>query len=158
MVVGESSGSAPQRLSRSDLFMQIAHLFGRRSSCPRADVGCIAVLEGRIIASGYVGAPHGQPHCTEVGCAMKDDHCERTVHAEANLVAWSARVGTPLLGSTVWCTHSPCLNCTKLLANAGVEKIVYSSGYWAAPDFQYFKALGINLYTLAEERFLEANS
>lgn len=105
------------------LFMGIAEMFGRRSSCPRANVGCVATLEGRIVASGYVGAPHGQPHCLEVGCEMENDHCVRTVHAEANLVAWSARVGTSLLGTTVWCTHSPCRTCAQLLANAGVKDL-----------------------------------
>lgn len=112
----------PFRLSRSALFMQVAHLFGQRSSCPRADVGCIATIDGRIIASGYVGAPQGQPHCDEVGCLMENEHCMRTIHAEANLVAWASRVGTSLQGSTVWCTHSPCRKCVQLMSNAGIER------------------------------------
>jgi dCMP deaminase len=119
----EPTGRQRQRLSRPDLFMSVAAFFGQRSSCSRAEVGCIATLEGRIVASGYVGAPHGQPHCLEVGCDMEGGHCVRTVHAEANLIAWAARVGTSLLGTTVWCTHSPCRNCALLLANAGVKDL-----------------------------------
>lgn len=120
-----TEGMPRERLSRPMLFMGIADMFGRRSSCPRANVGCVATLEGRIVASGYVGAPHGQPHCLEVGCKMENDHCVRTVHAEANLVAWSARVGTPLDGTTVWCTHSPCRNCALLLSNVGVDTLCF---------------------------------
>lgn len=132
-----------ERLPRHSLFMMTAELFGRRSSCPRANVGCVATLEGRIIASGYVGAPHGLPHCLEVGCELENGHCVRTVHAEANLIAWAARIGTSLLGSTVWCTHSPCRRCAQLLSNAGVEKLVYQDRYWAGPDHYQMGELGI---------------
>lgn len=124
-----SGGSEHDRLSRPTLFMEIAKLFGRRSSCPRAAVGCIAVLEGRIVASGYVGAPHGQPHCLDVGCEMENGHCVRTIHAESNLVAWAARTGTSLLGTTVWCTHSPCRRCAQLLANVGVKHMIWNEQY-----------------------------
>jgi dCMP deaminase len=92
-------------------------------------VGCIAVLEGRIVASGYVGAPHGQPHCLDVGCEMENGHCVRTIHAESNLIAWAARTGTSILGTTVWCTHSPCRKCAQLLGNAGVQRVVYDEFY-----------------------------
>jgi dCMP deaminase len=112
------------RLSRPELFMSIAHLFGQRSSCPRADVGCIATLEGRIIASGYVGAPSGQPHCLEAGCLLDSEgHCIRTIHAETNLVTWAARKGTMLEGATVWTTHSPCFRCVLILSNAGIKDL-----------------------------------
>lgn len=130
--------------------MEIAKLFGRRSSCPRAAVGCIAVLEGRIVASGYVGAPHGQPHCTEVGCLMRDGHCVRTIHAESNLIAWAARTGTSLLGTTVWCTHSPCVKCAQLLSNVGIKAFVFNERY----DFEGSKLLynlGVDLYQHGNE-------
>jgi dCMP deaminase len=119
------SSKADDRISRVRLFLSIAHLFGQRSTCPRAQVGAIAVWRGRIIASGYVGAVSGQPHCAESGCDMQDGHCVRTVHAEANVVAWAARAGVSLNGATLYCTHGPCLNCAKLLINAGIVTVVY---------------------------------
>jgi dCMP deaminase len=109
--------------------MHIAELFGERSSCPRADVGAVAVRDGRIVASGYVGAPSGQPHCDEVGCDIEMGHCVRTIHAEANLVAWAARVGTSLEGTTVYCTHSPCRRCAQLLLNAGIDEYRFKYEY-----------------------------
>lgn len=138
----DSDGSLRQRASRHDTFMGVAQLFGRRSSCPRASVGCVATLEGRIIASGYVGAPSGQPHCIDVGCELEGGHCVRTIHAEANLVAWAARVGTPLLGSTVWCTHSPCHRCAQLLANAGISQVVWAIRY-DPHTLHYLNGLGV---------------
>lgn len=142
--------------------MHIAYLFGQRSSCPRANVGAIAVRDGRIVASGYVGAPSGQPHCDEVGCELEMGHCVRTIHAEANLVAWAARVGTSLEGTHVWATHSPCRKCAQLLANAGVAWLHYHYLYdedvlnyiYEAKLFKYNRQLipGISGADLFESR------
>lgn len=118
-----------ERISRDELFMSIARLFGMRSSCPRAEVGVIAVTEGRVTASGYVGAPTGQPHCDEVGCLIKNDHCVRTTHAEANMISWAAREGLSLFDSTIYCTHKPCYSCAKLIGNLGIEQLVYAVDY-----------------------------
>lgn len=115
------------RITREELFAEVAWLYGQRSSCPRARVGAIAVRDGRIVAAGYNGAPAGQPHCLDVGCAMDHAHCVRAVHAEANLISWAARTGTPLIGTTLYCTNLPCLACTKLIINAGVMELKYKN-------------------------------
>lgn len=124
-----TSGSARSRLSRPDLFMNIARLHGERSSCIRAKVGVTATRDDRVIASGYVGAPHGMPHCLDVGCDIERGHCVRSTHAEANLIAWCARVGAPLHGTTLWCTHAPCYTCAKLIANLDIIQLVYLHKY-----------------------------
>lgn len=118
------------RISRPELFMTVAQLYGRRSSCPRANVGVLAVRDWRIVATGYVGAPKGAPHCLDVGCLIGTDRgCIRSVHAEANMVAWAAREGITLKGTTVFCTHTPCLNCAKLLANVGIHRFIWQTLY-----------------------------
>jgi dCMP deaminase len=119
-----------QRASRPELFMGVAELYARRSSCLRANVGAVAIREGRIVATGYVGAPSGMPHCLDIGCEIgPDGGCTRSVHAEANLVAWSARTGTPLQDTTIYCTHAPCYACAKLLGNSGIVGFVYVFDY-----------------------------
>jgi dCMP deaminase len=117
------------RLSRGELFMQVARLYGRRSSCPRADVGAIAVAQGRIIATGYCGSPEGAPHCIDVGCDMVGGHCIRSIHAEANLVAYAARTGTSLRGTYIYCTHAPCFACSQLLLQAGISWFIWEQPY-----------------------------
>lgn len=151
MVRDQKQESQPHRIPRTDLFYGIAELYGKRSTCPRAQVGAVAVREGRVVAAGYNGAPAGHKHCTEVGCelhytyigegapdawALKDgrveigvtpedseEHCTRSVHAEANLVSWAAREGIRLRGTQIYLTHTPCEHCSKLLINAGVEEV-----------------------------------
>jgi len=110
-------------------FMRLAEEASRRSTCPRRHVVAVVVVERSVIVTGYNGSIRGLPHCEDVGCLMVDGHCERTVHAEANAVAQAARNGSRLLGSTLYVTAYPCWNCFRLVANAGVAKIVYRDEY-----------------------------
>lgn len=121
--------SSKERISRGELFMEAAKLYARRSSCPRASVGVVAVREGRIVGAGYNGAPAGIAHCLAVGCDVRGGSCVRAVHAESNLIAYAAKTGTSLDGTHIYTTHSPCHNCAKLLLNAGVLAITYKNEY-----------------------------
>ena len=119
--------------------MQIAHTVATRATCPRLSVGAVLVRENRILTTGYNGAPHGVTHCAEAGCLMVNDHCARATHAEANAVVQGALHGVSVRGSTAYCTHQPCVNCTKLLISAGIVKIVYDRAY---PDAIATELLG----------------
>ena len=109
--------------------MQIARTVATRATCPRAMVGCVLVRSHRILTTGYNGAPRGVAHCTEVGCTVVNDHCLRATHAEANSIVQGALHGVSLEGATAYCTHQPCVNCSKLLISAGVKKIVFQDAY-----------------------------
>ncbi len=109
--------------------MEIARTVATRATCPRASVGAVLVREHRILTTGYNGAPRGVAHCSEAGCLMVNDHCARATHAEANAIVQGALHGVSLEGSVAYCTHQPCVNCSKLLISAGVRKIVYGSAY-----------------------------
>lgn len=141
-----------QRLSRPDLFMSAAMLYARRSSCLRAQVGAVAIREGRIVSAGYVGAPAGMPDCTSNGCEIENGGCIRSVHAEANLIAWAARTGTPLQGTEVYCTHSPCLACAKLLINVGITRFHFIQDYRDHRGTQLLWLFGIESIRLNEPR------
>ncbi|MHB8147540.1 MAG: deoxycytidylate deaminase [Vulcanimicrobiaceae bacterium] len=109
--------------------MDIARTVATRATCPRAAVGAVLVREHRILTTGYNGAPRGIAHCTEVGCTIVNEHCQRATHAEANAIVQGALHGVRLQDATAYCTHQPCVNCSKLLISAGVVKIVYDDAY-----------------------------
>lgn len=112
------------------MFLQIAHIVSKRGTCNRLNVGAIAVVGDHIASSGYVGAPSGQDHCTEVECEIGNgEGCIRTVHAEANVIAWAAAAGIALYSGILYSTHSPCLDCAKLIINAGFYKVVFRRKY-----------------------------
>jgi dCMP deaminase len=109
--------------------MKIAAAVSERSTCDRALVGCVLVLDKRILTSGFNGSPAGQEHCDEAGHLMVDGHCVRTIHAETNAIIQAALHGVSTRGSTCYVTHLPCINCTKALINAGITRIVYGEAY-----------------------------
>ncbi len=118
-------------------FMDIALLVARRSTCTRRAVGAVLVMDKRVLASGYNGAPSGVRHCTETGCLReelnvpsgeKHELC-RGVHAEQNAIIQSAFYGISIKGATLYCTNLPCSICTKMIINAGIIKICYQDGY-----------------------------
>jgi dCMP deaminase len=112
-----------------DYFLEIARTVATRATCPRAQVGCVLTREHRILTTGYNGAPRGVAHCSDAGCIVVHDHCQRAVHAEANAIVQGALHGVGLEGATAYCTHEPCVNCSKLLISAGVRRIVYLTPY-----------------------------
>jgi dCMP deaminase len=110
-------------------FMKIAYAVSERSTCDRALVGCVLVLDKRILTTGFNGSPAGGEHCDEVGHLMVDGHCVRTIHAETNAIIQAALHGVSTRGSTCYVTHLPCINCTKALINAGITRIVFDVDY-----------------------------
>ena len=105
-------------------FMDIAEAVSRRATCPRASVGAVIVKDNRLVATGYNGALAGSRHCTDegVGCKMVDGHCKRTMHAEMNAVAYAARNGVSLQGTTLYLYGKDvCRECRNVLIAAGVE-------------------------------------
>jgi len=119
-----------KRLSRDELLENIAQLVAERSTCGRLSVGALLASEGRIISMGYNGAPAGMPHCDESVCYPgSEEPCTRTVHAEANAIAFAARKGIETEGATLYTTHSPCNECAKLIINAGIKRMIYWEEY-----------------------------
>jgi dCMP deaminase len=127
-------------------FMKIAHAVSERSTCDRAEVGCVLVLEKRILTTGFNGSPAGQDHCDESGHLMVDGHCVRTIHAETNAIIQAALHGVSTRGATCYVTHLPCINCTKALINAGITRIVYEADYRKDPiAMSFLETAGIEV-------------
>lgn len=117
------------RPSWDEYFMQIARDVSTRATCNRRLVGAVIVYDRRILTTGYNGAPHGLPHCTEVGCKMQDGHCIRTLHAEANAIIQGALNGVSLRGASLYVTCQPCNSCAKMIINAGIRRLVFDGDY-----------------------------
>jgi len=139
------------RPTRDEWLMRLAVVVSTRGTCERASVGAVIAREGRVISTGYVGAPSGLPHCLSVGCEIgADGGCTRTVHAEANAIAFAARFGTSTDRSELYCTHSPCLACAKLIVNAGVERVVFEHPYRDASGLSLLEKAGVDIIRIPE--------
>jgi dCMP deaminase len=119
-------------------FLRIAQVVGERSTCDRAHVGCVLVVDKRILTAGYNGSPTGQEHCDDAGHLLVNGHCVRTIHAETNAIIQAALHGVSTKGATCYVTHYPCINCTKALINAGITRLVYETAYNIDPIARSF--------------------
>lgn len=127
-----------ERISWDEYFIELAKLARKRSSCLRRNVGAVLVKNKKVLATGYNGAPKGLENCIEKGICHREklkipsgerqELC-RGAHAEANAIAQAAQFGVPIEGAVIYCTNFPCVMCTKLLINAGIEEIIYEEGY-----------------------------
>jgi dCMP deaminase len=137
-----------QRTDWDTYFMEIAKVVSSRATCDRKHVGAVLVRDRIILSTGYNGSIRGMPHCDEAGHMMEDGHCVATIHAEANAILQSARTGASIEGATIYTTASPCWPCFKLIANAGIQRIVYGEFYRDARIFEVAQRLGIELVGL----------
>lgn len=129
-------------------FMNIARQAATRSTCPRKHVGAVIVRDKTILSTGYNGSLPGLPHCEDVGCMMEEGHCVATVHAEANAILQAAKNGVRIAEGELYTTASPCWNCFKLIATAGVRRIYYGEFYRDQRSLEIAGAAGIELIAL----------
>ena len=130
-------------------FMDIARQVATRATCDRKHVGAVIVRDRSILSTGYNGSIRGLPHCDEVGHMMQDGHCVRTVHAEANAIVQAARNGVSIDGAEIFVTASPCWECFKLIANAGIKTIYFGEFYRDRRIFEHARLLHITLVDLS---------
>lgn len=146
------------RPSWETYFMDIATLVSKRSTCLRRSVGSIIVKDKRILSTGYNGAPSGIRHCMETGClreqlnlASGERHelC-RGIHAEQNAIIQAAFHGVSIKGATLYCTNLPCSICAKMIINAGIKKVYYTSGYADRMSEEMLKEADVEVICLAD--------
>ncbi|MDR0724280.1 MAG: cytidine/deoxycytidylate deaminase family protein [Endomicrobium sp.] len=139
-----------KRPSWDDYFMKLAWLVAERSTCLRHHVGAVIVKDKRILTTGYNGAATSTKDCLEQNClrnelkipsGQRQEIC-RAIHAEQNAIIQGGYNGINIKNASLYCTHSPCILCAKMIGNAGIKRVVADIEY---PD-ETFKKL-----------FLEAN-
>lgn len=144
------------RLSWDHYFMEITNLVSRRSTCLRRQVGAVLVKDRQILATGYNGPPRGLPHCDEVGCLRelkgipsgeRHELC-RGLHAEQNAIIQAANHGVAIGGATLYSTTHPCVICTKMIVNAGIQRVVYREGYADELSREMLELAGISVEQL----------
>jgi len=144
-----------RRPTWDEYFMEVANAIAKRATCDRGRSGCVIAKDNQILATGYVGAPAGLPHCDDVGHQMKKilhedgtitEHCVRTVHAEQNAICQAAKRGIAINGATMYCRMTPCRTCAMLIINCGIVRVVAEYRYHDAEESEeMFKMAGIKL-------------
>ncbi len=130
-------------------YIRMAQIWAENSYCQRRKVGALIVKDKMIISDGYNGTPSG----FENVCENEDGFTKPYVlHAEANAITKIARSGNNSDGATLYVTSSPCIECAKLIIQAGIKRVVYSEQYRLTDGIDLLKRAGI------ETIFLEPNA
>lgn len=117
------------RISRHQAFMEIARTMSKRSTCHRLNVGAVIVIKNRVVATGYNGPASGEPHCQGNSCNLgSSGGCLRSIHAEHNAFLYLPP-GMEVEEKVIYCTHSPCQNCAKLIKLMCVTHVYYETPY-----------------------------
>lgn len=150
------------RIDRDEWLLQMAEHVALRGTCSRYQVGVVLAKEGRVLVTGYNGAPAGLPHCEhECTCHQIDFEahsetcaarpgCPVAVHAEANAIAYAARLGIALEGASLYCSLSPCVSCAQLIINAGVRQVFFRSCYRITESLELLNEVGIDYRQLGD--------
>jgi dCMP deaminase len=142
-----------KRPDTDEYFLKIASVVAERSTCRRHHVGAVAVRNKHILTTGYNGAPSGAKDCLELGCLRDEQHIPsgtrhevcRGIHAEQNVIIQAGLHGVSLEGSTIYCTHTPCVLCAKMLVNAKIARFVSFGKYSDDSFIKLFEDAGIKV-------------
>ena len=138
-----------------DAYMDVAERFGKLSTARRLNVGSIIVKDNRIISIGYNGMPSGWDNNCEDSVMWKDGvqltqpvlkSKPEVLHAESNAIAKLARSNESGENATLFVTHSPCLECSKLIYQSGITTLYYKHEYRSQDGIEFLKKSKINVH------------
>jgi len=123
-------------------YLRMAAIWAENSYCKRRQVGCLLVKDKMIISDGYNGTPTG----FENDCETEDNRSKAYVlHAEANAITKVAKSSNSSEGSTLYVTDSPCIECSKLIIQAGIRRVIYAREYRLTDGIDLLRRAGIDV-------------
>jgi dCMP deaminase len=149
-----------QRPSWDEYFMNIAKVVASRSNCIKRKVAAIIVKDKRVISTGYNGTPRGTRNCNEGGCprcnslAASGTNLEECLcsHGEENAIVQASYHGVSVKDAIIYSTFAPCLQCAKMIINAGIRDVIYNMDYpLNGAAFQLFREAGVFVRKLKVE-------
>ncbi len=123
-------------------YLRMAHIWAENSYCTRRKVGALIVKDKMIISDGYNGTPSGFPNICEDDNGLTHPY---VLHAEANAITKIARSGNNSDGATLYVTDAPCIECAKLIIQAGIKRVLYDRAYRLTDGIELLKEAGIEV-------------
>ncbi len=139
-----SPGNSKQRLL-DQRYLRMATIWSENSYCQRRKVGALIVKDKMIISDGYNGTPAGFENICEDQDGLTKDY---VLHAEANAITKVAKSSNSSLGATLYVTTSPCLECAKLIIQAGIQRVVFNDRYRKTEGLDLLGRAGVSVLHL----------
>ena len=151
-------------------YIKVAQICSENSKANKLKVGAIIVKDQQIISDGFNGTPSGfdnqcedEKHKKLDRCSLcSQEHCEgcdnielltrpEVMHAESNAITKCAKYGKATLGSTIYITHTPCIECAKLIIQAGIKRVVYAREYRLSDGIDLLRQAGVKVEFIKQE-------
>lgn len=139
--------SKVKQLRYDKAYLRMATSWAKLSHCQRKQVGALIVKDDMIISDGYNGSPSGFDNCCEN--EQGETHWY-VLHAEANAILKVAKSTNNAKGATLYLTLSPCKDCSKLILQAGITRVVYINGYKDASGVDFLQRAGIEITQITD--------
>jgi dCMP deaminase len=123
-------------------YLEMARIWSKNSYCQRRQVGALIVKDKMIISDGYNGTPSGFENLCEDESGVTKPY---VLHAEANAITKVARSNNSSEGATLYVTSSPCVECAKLIIQAGIKRVVFAENYRTHDGVQLLQRAGIEI-------------
>ncbi|MDE7388395.1 MAG: dCMP deaminase family protein [Muribaculaceae bacterium] len=131
---------ADKQLTIDRRYLRMARIWAENSYCTRRQVGAIIVRDSMIISDGFNGTPSGFENVCEDADGVTKPY---VLHAEANAITKVARSNNSSEGATLYVTASPCLECSKLIIQSGIRRVVYNEAYRLTDGIDLLKRAGV---------------
>ena len=141
----DKNGNNIKAMKNDIIYLQMAQTWAKNSHCKRMQVGCLIVNNKSIISDGYNGSPTGFPNICEDENMVTLPY---VLHAEANAITKLAKSTQSSDGSTIYVTLSPCFECSKLIIQSGIKRVVFSEVYRKPESLPFLIEAGIELYKI----------
>ena len=138
----------PSQKDLDKTYLEMAYVWAELSKAKRKKVGCLIVKDGQIISDGYNGTPKGYDNECEFETRFGYETRPEVLHAESNALMKLAKSTNSSENCTIYLTLSPCFECSKLLVQAGVKRVVYNEQYRDTSGLEFLKVNGIEVEQL----------
>lgn len=142
------------RISRHQMFMEMAVAASKRGTCMRRAVGAILVRHSDVLSVGYNGPPSGADHCYGNKCPLDRGACTRSAHAEYNVYWRAMERHVKVVDATLYCTSSPCESCVDLIIDAKLKRLFYQEEYRLVEHLDRLFEAGIPVYRMTPSGYV----
>jgi dCMP deaminase len=130
---------------RAHLYLDLVQRIAQESYCVRLQVGALIEKDGNIISFGFNGSAKGRPNICEIEVDGQLVTLDEVLHAESNAITKACKSPISTEGATLYCTHSCCVHCAKLIVQSGIKRFIYIEGYRDSLGVDFLKACGVEV-------------
>ena len=141
-----------EKREKASLYLDLIQRIAQESYCVRLQVGALIEKDGNIISFGYNGCAKGRPNVCEIEVEGQLVSLDEVLHAESNAITKACKSPISTEGATLYCTHSCCVHCAKLIVQSEIKRFIYIESYRDSSGVDFLKACGVEVLQATNQK------